>query len=77
MTLKDSDFHKGVLMSNDDCTTNPLRQSDPDNGQRPLGCSGTPHFQAGTSSLSMAYCKRSQFFQNMVKKHTPSRVANT
>lgn len=33
--------------------------------------------QAGTNTLSMAYCKRSQFFQNMVKKQTPNKVATT
>lgn len=35
-----------------------------------------PH-QAGTSILSMVSCRRSQFFQNMVKKQTPRIVATT
>lgn len=33
--------------------------------------------QAGTSTLSKANCKRSQFFQNMVRKQTPRKVATT
>lgn len=59
----------------DDCTTNPLRQSYPDN--RHCVCAVCSCFQAGSSILSMAYCKRSQFFQNMVKRHTPNMVATT
>ncbi|TNN82099.1 hypothetical protein EYF80_007745 [Liparis tanakae] len=33
--------------------------------------------QKSTSNLSMAYCKRSQFFQKRVKKQTPRKVATT
>lgn len=81
-SLKKSDVSKiVVIVSPDDCTTNPLRQSYPDNRQHPC-CSCLQYVlctvhQAGTSNLSMAYCKRSQFFQNMVKKQSPRKVATT